>query len=225
MAAITEMPRREELGSLARARGNVYKFLASCYLGEPSVDQIETLLNPAFQENLLQIVNGPHVRLLEDFARSFNGNHSELQVEYNSLFVVPLAKYVKPYESAYRQGLAGAGISREVARYYRSFGAEVAEDYSDLPDHLGPELDFMHFLCERESENWAEGKTETATAYLAGEKGFLEHHLTQWLDQVCQEVQIKSETGFYRALAAITRGFVYNDQNTIRVLLEAAAQP
>ena len=129
----------EELCHLAEGRGSVYKFLAAVYISEPSDEMIDRVLDSSFLENLAQI--DASAQQLKDFAASFRGNYEDLRVEYDSLFVVPMAQYVKPYESAYLDGLAGDGITRSVRHYYRSVGGDVTVTYGDLPDHLAVELD------------------------------------------------------------------------------------
>ncbi len=212
--------RAEELCRLAEGRGRVYKFLAAVYISEPSDEMIDRMLDRPFLESLSQI--DASAKQLKDFAASFRGRYEDVRIEYNSLFVVPLAQYVRPYESAYRDGLTGDGVTRSVRQYYRSIGGDVTVEYGDLPDHLGAELDFMFFLCEKEKRCWGDRNGKEACQYLGAQKDFLEQHLLKWIPDLCQEIRGKTETGFYRSLAAFTHRFVTADAETVAELLKAA---
>lgn len=208
----------KELHGLAEGRGRVYKFLASLYISEPSDEMIDQILGDSFLENLAQI--DASAKQLQDFAASFHGSCDDLRLEYDSLFVVPMAQYVKPYESAYRDGLTGDGITRTVRQYYRSVGGDVTVAYGDLPDHLGAELDFMFFLCENEKRCWQSGNGEEARQHLKAQKDFLEKHLLTWITDLCQEIERKTESGFYKALAGFTNRFITADVGNITELLK-----
>ncbi len=213
----------EELCRLAEGRGRVYKFLAAVYISEPSDEMIDQVLGSSFLENLAQI--DASAQQLKDFAASFLGNYEDLRVEYDSLFVVPMAQYVRPYESAYRDGLTGDGITRSVRQYYHSVGGDVTVAYGDLPDHLAAELDFMFFLCENERRCWESGNIEEARQHLGAQKDFLEKHLLKWIPDLCHEIQNKTESSFYRALAGFTQRFITADVETVAELLKVAGAP
>ncbi len=207
-----------ELCRIVEGRGRVYKFLAAVYISEPSDEMVDRMLDSSFLESLSQI--DASAQQLKDFAASFRGNYDDLRIEYDSLFVVPLAQYVKPYESAYRDGLLGDGVTHSVRQYYRSIGGDVTVAYGDLPDHLGAELDFMFFLCEKEKRCWEDGNGEEACQYLEAQKDFIEQHLLKWIPDLRQEIESKTESGFYKALAGFTHRFVTADAETIRELLK-----
>ncbi len=210
----------EELCRLAEGRGRVYKFLSAVYINEPSDEMINRILDSSFLENLAQIdASAQH---LKDFAASFSGNYEDLRIEYDSLFVVPMAQYVKPYESAYRDGLTGDGVTRTVRQYYRGAGGDVAPTYGDLPDHLGAELEFMFFLCEKERQCWESENVKEARQHLEAQEDFLRRHLLQWIPDLCREIEGKTESGFYRALAGFTHSFINGDAGTVSELLEVA---
>ncbi len=213
----------EELCRLAEGRGSVYKFLAAVYLSEPSDEMINRILDSSFLDNLSQI--DASAQQLKDFAVSFRDNYEDVRIEYDSLFVVPMAQYVKPYESAYRDGLTGDGVTRTVRQYYRSAGGDVTVAYGDLPDHLGAELDFMFFLCEKEGRCWENGNGEEARQHLGAQKDFLEKHLLEWIPDLCHEIEGKTESDFYKALAGFTHRFITADASTVTELLKVASTP
>ncbi len=213
----------EELCHLAEGRGRVYKFLAAVYVNEPSDEMIDQILDSSFLESLAKI--DASAQQLMDFAVSFRGNYEDLRIEYDSLFVVPMAQYVRPYESAYRDGLTGDGVTRTVRQYYHSIGGDVSSAYGDLPDHLGAEMDFMVFLCEKERQCWESGNVDEARQYIVAQEDFLEKHLLKWIPDLCHEIEGKTESGFYRALAGFTHRFITADAGTIAELLKVTGTP
>ena len=214
----------KELARMAQARGRIYTFLSSVYVGEPSDELIEKILSELFLTSLAEIADGPFLRDLREGAASFDGSHQNLQVEYNSLFTVPLAQYVKPYESAHREGLAGGATTRAVRSFYHKMGGDVSDSFRDLPDHVAAELDFMAYLCDEERKSWRRARNATAIQWLKGEKDFLDVHLSGWIPDLCAEIEAKTETLFYKGLAGFTREFVSADQKAVGELLASVEQ-
>ncbi|MFQ6072669.1 MAG: molecular chaperone [Methanosarcinales archaeon] len=180
---------------LSQARGNMYQFFSTIYLREPSKDFIKKILEREFINNLSEIFK-KGAKCLKNFAETFDGKleqYDALVVEYNSLFNVPLEQYVAPYESAYREGLLYIHAV-EVKKFYEANGFSISEDYKDLPDHVGLELEFMGHLCERGD--------------LEAQKKFFEDHLIKWVPNLCEEIIKKSESDFYKGIARITKEFL-----------------
>ncbi|HID27108.1 MAG TPA: hypothetical protein EYP22_04675 [Methanosarcinales archaeon] len=171
---------------LSQARGNMYQFFSAIYLREPSKDFIDSILEREFINNLSEIFK-EGAECLKNFAETFDGKleqYEELVMEYNSLFKVPLEQYVAPYESAWKEGLLYIHAF-EVKKFYEANGFSISEDYKDLPDHVGLELE-------------------------SAQKKFFEDHLIKWVPNLCEEIIKKSKSDFYKGIARITRG-VFGD--------------
>ncbi len=89
-------------GAWARSRGQLYRCLASTFLRPPG----DTLVAPFLDGAILAALDGRFgddaVAELDRFRQDFDGDYEALDQEYQSLFVVPLGRYVTPYEAVYR---------------------------------------------------------------------------------------------------------------------------
>lgn len=209
-----------DLKELAKARGNVYRFLANLFLEEPSPALLEKFSDEPFLSSLSDIFGkNSGIDLMKD-ARDM----ADLELDFSNLFIVPNEKYLKPYESVYldertvgtkvASGLVSGESSLAVKRSYKEAGAKI--NVKELPDHIGLELEFLHFLCT--SENW--DNKEEALRYIGLEKRFLKEHLLKWVDEFCDNMAGNATTDFYKGLAQITKMFVLGDLRTVNEITE-----
>ena len=101
---------------------------------------------------------------------------------------------------------------------YREAGAQMDQACKELPTHIGVELSFMGFLCEREavtiderdedecSEDDKARRKATSIANIS--KNFCSEHLNNWFPQLNQAIQEKAKSHFYRGLAQLTEDFL-----------------
>lgn len=208
-----------EFEELAKARGNAYRFLANLMLEEPSPILLKKFTQKAFISSLSDIF-GEGV----DLMRFTLENAEALQLDFSNLFIVPNMRYLKPYESVYRDkriigskvicGLVHGESYNAVKKLYQEAG--VRNNIKELPDHIGLELEFLHFLCIK--ENW--NNKQEALRYLRLEKRFLEEHLLKWVNQLCDTMAANAGTDFYKGLAKITKIFVPDDFKTINKIIK-----
>lgn len=126
----------------------------------------------------------------------------ELRAEHARLFVGPANPPCLPYESVYRDGDDGPGqvlgpSTHDVVNWYREYGVGLDPDWSDLPDHLATELEFVAVLLDR-------GEVEAC-------ERFLDEHPRQWFEDFAAAVRSSDPPAFYRELlettaAAIEKG-------------------
>jgi TorA maturation chaperone TorD len=92
----------------------------------------------------------------------------------------------------------------------------------ELPTHIGVELSYMNFLCERQAaaigdeEGQAlpdEKKRAAADSgrYRELQIKFLDEHLNAWFPQLSRSIQANAKSNFYRGLARITEAFLAYD--------------
>ena len=109
-----------------------------------------------------------------------------------------------------------------VRRIYREAGAEMDRKCKELPNHIGVELSFMSFLCEREAaairneegnalQDQGKGMAATSGRYRELQITFLQEHLNEWFPQLRQSIQANTKSPFYRGLALITEEFLARD--------------
>jgi TorA maturation chaperone TorD len=127
-----------------------------------------------------------------------------LRTAYTRLLVGPGEGQVPPYESVYRDGepddqhgpVLGPS-TQAVEQWYRSYGLAPDDEYTDLPDHVATELEFLAYLSEQGERDACEQ--------------FLEEHLRQWLDEFLDAVSARADHPFYERLAATTRAVIFRE--------------
>ena len=135
---------------------------------------------------------------------------SEMELEYNRLFVGPGRLPCPPYESVLRKdrpehetGLVMGPSTRDVIRRYEEAGFSVDSGFNDLPDHIQVELEFLHLLCEKELESPGE-----AELWRSRYDEFVKQHLLPWIPSFTDSVEQKSRSPFYRSAARLLRELV-----------------
>ncbi len=208
----------------AQARAQMYHFLSAIYLRPLGQDAIRHLMDPEVLEQLVSLFGEPAVAALKAFSASVRVDQDleTLRQEYMALFAVPTGRYVTPFEDVY-QGEAADGSriggpllgDRAVAvkQMYRSAGAEMERACMELPTHIGVELSFMSFLCEREQTLLEDeiDNTTGCTRYREFQIRFLQEHLNAWFPQLGKSIQAKAKSPLYRGLAQITAAFLAQD--------------
>lgn len=188
----------------ARARANVYAFLASLFHSLPTEDSVRAVREMA---GGLQIEDpGPFV--LEELVR-----------EYMDLFVVPNPRYVAPYESVFRdswsnpvedgapiRGLLMGDSSLAVKRCYDKAGVASADE---LPDHVATELRFIAWLWERQ----AEGESGDVAAIAQLRSRFRADHVARWIADLRGRVAERDRLGFYTAALRVTEAVLQSDMD------------
>jgi len=212
----------------ARARGQLYCCLAAAFLRPPGDTFVAPFLDGATLATLGARFGDDAVAELDRFRQGFDGDYEALDQEYQSLFVVPLGRYVTPYEAVYRdervvedevvRGLLMGPSTAAVTVLYREAGAEVAPDLFELPDHVGLELGCMHVLCEAEARAWERGDRPAAARAQQLQWRLLIKHLLQWVPSLCRRIRANAPGPFYRGIADLTEALVRQEA-------EAAAGP
>ena len=203
-----------EQADWAKARANVNRFLSAAYLKPPGESLVATLSGDSFIEELEKIFGSTAVDGLRKFAEEFEGDHESLDQEFQELFMVPLGRYVTPYESVYRderqvgdtvvRGLLAGDSTLAVKQLYREAGADISEDFKDFPDHIGLELACMEFLCEQEARAWEQQDLAKAGQMRELQKRLLHEHLLVWAPALCARIRENAPGPFYRGIAGLT---------------------
>jgi len=217
----------------AESRGNMYYFLASVYLGPLNQDLVRYIIAKDFLQELCALFGEDTLAGLKQFAATadLNKNIASLKQEYMDLFAVPTGRYVTPFEDVYLGRMPGGKQplgplmgqqAIAVRKMYRRAGTQMDRACKELPTHIGVELSFMNFLCEREAaaitakeKNGLQDQNPTqvadSTGYRELQIRFLQEHLNAWFPQLSRSIQSKAKTQFYRGLALITEAFLAVD--------------
>ena len=205
----------------AVARGQLYGFLAGAFLRPPTAQSVSPLLDAVVLRQLAEQFGADAVAELERFRSRFDGNLDTLDQEYESLFTVPLGRYVTPYEAVYRdervvdgevvRGLLFGPSTLAVKAIYRDAGVEVADDVRELPDHIGLELGCMQVLCDAEARAREEDDGDAVGRAQALQRRLLQEHLRQWAPRLFERIRATAPGPFYRGIASLTEAFIHQE--------------
>ena len=192
---------------LVRQREEMYKFLGHLYLWEVDPEQLKLMreLAPPQPCGVEQWDDG--WRELADFLRDSDESCLDgLAVDYARTFLaagVAQGQAAFPYESVYTdKNRQLGGASGALSALYAQKGLKPDEANFKVPsDHIGLELTFMAHLCRSPK---------------AEQQAFLESHLFNWDAAFCRDVQRYARTGFYKAVAKITAGFMELEKELMR---------
>ena len=110
-----------------------------------------------------------------------------------------------PYESVYRSNVVMSDHASDVLTLYHRAGLDVRG--SEPPDHIGLELAFMAYLCEKEDEHGSEGDRKKAIEFISFQREFLSGHIMKWIPQFCRNVP-NHDSAFYTAVAELTTSWL-----------------
>jgi DMSO reductase family type II enzyme chaperone len=209
-------------------RGHLYALLGLAYFREPTRGFIEGLAasDPFSASASLpvdeQIAGG--LRLLsgslEPFKRRVSDRDLEqLQGDHFQLLIGSGMPAAPPWESFYRteERLMVSNRTLEVRSFYERFGLVSERKDQEPEDHIGLELEFMGWLCDRYGQCLRKGDVLGAAPALQAQRDFLDEHLLQWIGRFCQEVARSAWTDFFRGVANLTEGFVAWDRRFLDV--------
>lgn len=121
----------------------------------------------------------------------------ELKVEYTRLFIGPGDHPCPPYENVYRNAESDSGAgpvlgesTKSVVDWYRRYDLSPESSWTDLPDHIAVELEFVGHLKEDDPDTVSE---------------FVNEHPQQWMPAFLTDVESHAQNPFYRQLAALTK--------------------
>lgn len=161
------------------------------YLRDGFIKDIEFLICDA--------VTGFSRFLEETKEKSDEEFYSLLAVEYTRLFINATPKVpCPPYESMYRENVIMGGSTLDVIDSFSRAGLKVAGNFSDLPDHVAVELEFLYYLMD--------------CGYTQEYASFMKEHFSTWVPKFCEEVEKNDRIGFYRHAARILRESITKEE-------------
>lgn len=154
------------------------------------------------------------VDALHEVQERHNGcSLSALREEYETLFGHVVSKDCPPYETNYGRAhiFMQAQQLSDIAAFYRAFFLEVSDAVKERVDHVGIELEFMHFLTYKEAYAQQHHSAEQAQICVDAQRKFLEEHLGRWAPVLARMMQRQTSHGVYGALAALLEDFLAVD--------------
>jgi len=191
-----------ELKNKLAGREAAYRLLSVCYY-QPCAEWNQAKLLP----NLVSLCTGislPAGKAAECMSETWNSSVlEELTVEYARLFVGPMSLQAPPYGSVYlehdRQVMGESTMA--VIQFYRDSGLNMDAEFTDMPDHIAVELEFVSYCLQQavSANNQAE-----VTFWLDRANHFRDRFLMQWYSKFCAAIRSNSDSPFYQALADVT---------------------
>lgn len=138
----------------------------------------------------------------------------DLAVEYTRLFDTgPIPLYGGLNHGARMQ------VMEEVLRFYEHFGLSPNRRLNDLPDHLVAELEFMHFLCHRETAALTAG--HDAGPCQRGQRDFLQRQLGRWAPQLHARLLEQAALPFFAEVARLLAEFLASEARLLQIAAQA----
>lgn len=199
---------QRDAGQMAIHRSLVYRLFAQLY-EYPE----ETLYKGLTEHDLLAQVKLSVLALDADMASAALWSLdpgvltlSQLQDDYTRLFDVGATG--RP--PCPLMGGAYAGSSRmknmeECLRFYNHFGLKLNQDQKAMPDQLGTELEFLHFLSHQQAALLQD--QQPADAYRRAERDFLKRELLFWVPKMNTELGKIQDVPFYKSLSLVLESF------------------
>jgi len=225
---------KEKPFTVAQARRSVYEMLSGFYLELPDQKMVNSVFDPDFDRKLSTVASVFEIgemkkglKLISKFISSFKNESQEeilrqIAVDRTRLFhgISEKQSPPPPYESYYREQRLSGETSADVYRFYCRLGVTLPEGWTDAPDYLGIEMDFMRLLCQGEEEAWLNHQPEKALVLLRTSADFLNEHLLKWAPRFLEKMYEMAILDFYRGLAKLTSGFLRYDIHVIEDQLE-----
>lgn len=199
----------EEFKLLMKARQNVYDLLRCFFLQEPA----EQFLTALKDENILADLKGyskdldEGVELIESALSSpdLGKLAAVLLDEYTRLFAGP--RPIPLYESVYRSatGLVMQEQTAAVRQKFVQAGLAIHPDSSFPEDHIGVEIEFIYYLCQKAAQA---DREETAESFFGLQKEFLRDHLSLWIGPFCDRLFSAARSPYFQGVAKMTEGFI-----------------
>jgi len=230
--AKSRQPTFETQHTLAEIRGDLYGLLSSAYIRLPEKKILELKWEAA-----VDLLRYPQERTEKVFKHLQKGLHlvksygskkdrideeilTNLSKDWTRLFRgVVRDGILPPYESLYRPKRLQKKPAQEINRLFSKMGIQVPEEWHQPSDYIGVELDFMRFVCEKESRLRNDGEPNALREAVETGKSFLEDHIALWVPIFCKRMLEEAREDYYLGIAHLTLGFVEFDRLWVSRLL------
>lgn len=205
------------------ARSAVYGFFSQAFLRGPSPQFLIALISDAGAANLGDVF--PDAAYQQELAQvRLDAREGRLTLEgavldFEALFRVPGPRYLSPYESVYRsQSAGGRGClcgpeAVAVEKFYLREGLTPNAGFTELPDHVGVEMEFMAVLCRKAAEAMKANDRAAVEEYRHQQSCFFTEHLGAWVRLLAQRLASQAQTGLYRFLGNFLNLFLELEEN------------
>lgn len=192
------------------ARSTVYGFFSQAFLKGPGQQFLTALISDAGAAHLMDLFTDAAYQ--QELAQvRLDAREGRLTLEgavfdFEALFRVPGSRYLSPYESVYRAQSAGGWCrlcgpeAAAVEQFYLREGLTPTAGFTELPDHVGVELEFMAVLCRQAGEAMKSGDRGAVQEYCRQQYCFFTEHVGTWVRVLAQRLASQAQTSLYRFL-------------------------
>lgn len=133
-----------------------------------------------------------------------------LQERFASLFGHTVRGACPPYELEFGHGeiIQRASELADVSGFYAAFGMNLAGEFSERPDHVSVEAEFLAVLCTKEAWGIEHNAHELVESVRAAQQAFLKTHLGRWLPSFARRIMACKPFDFYARLSDFANAFV-----------------
>jgi len=191
--------------AILESRSLTYSFLSQMFLEEMTYALLKELSeNPP-------VLEGEFGAFVAELPSSdLERVRIDAAAEYSALFLNMSVNPVFPYESVYsnNQGLMMQEAHSDVMAVYQSMNMSPAEDVKLPVDHIGIELEFMSWMCQKEIDAILSGDDDVAKVARDVQSKFLNDHLMRWVPKLCKDISKRARLNAYRGLAEMMQTFL-----------------
>ncbi|MCL4529132.1 MAG: molecular chaperone TorD family protein [Chloroflexi bacterium] len=197
------------LTSVSRSRATIYRWLSLGFY-PPDREWVEAVNREQLTAELTDATSwlgADQQKLLLEIEKLAGHQRSPLeewQAEYNRLFGKSI-QYVSPREGSYRwrdvlhMTETTDNLTAALQQEYHQFGLLPL---TGMEDTVAVECEFLAYLCERETENWAAHSMSSARELRQQQRNFLINHLGLWFPEFSRNVTDCAADSFYDHLAS-----------------------
>jgi putative dimethyl sulfoxide reductase chaperone len=205
------------------ARSAVYGFFSQAFLRGPSPQFLQALISDAGAAHLGDVF--PDAAYQQELAQvRLDAREGRLTLEgalldFEALFRVPGPRYLSPYESVYRSQTAGGRgclcgpEALAVEKFYLREGLTPTGGFTELPDQVGVEMEFMAILCRKAGEAMNSGERGAVQEYHRLQDRFFTEHLGAWASLLARRLASEAQTSLYRFLGNFLDLFLELEEN------------
>ncbi len=201
-----------------QARSNIYALLSRVLLQELDDEMLEMILNDKEIREFFPSLKDWKILETAD-------NKTLLEQHLNVDFANISLLHLVPYETFYTREdqMIETGGANPVTDMYHEYDyiVDFEKARAVSADHIGVELEFMHYLVEAEIAAAAAGDKDAVKHLQFAQKTFLNKHLIKWAPMYLINVKYESRTPIYYDAAEMTLEFILADNEYLST--EAAA--
>lgn len=197
-----------------QARSNIYALLSRILLQELDEKTLEMILTDKEIREFFPSLTEWKILETED-------NKTLLEQHLNVDFANISLLHLVPYETFYTREdqMIETGGANPVTDMYHEYDyiVDFEKARAVSADHIGVELEFMHYLVEAELAAAKADDTEAVKHFQFAQKTFLNKHLLKWAPMYLINVKYESRTPIYYDAAEMCLEFILSDNEYLSV--------